>query len=35
MQKPALDDTIQSASIRAADPHASSVAPVKTPNPER
>ena len=35
MQKPALDDTIQSASIRAADPHASSVAPVKSPDPER
>ena len=35
MQKPALDDTIQSASIRTGDSHASPDTPVKTPNPER
>lgn len=33
--KPSLSDQIKSASTRAADPHASSVAPVKTPDPER
>ena len=35
MQKPALDDTIQSASIRTGDSHASPDTPVKTPNPDR
>ena len=35
MLKPALDDTIQSASIRTGDSHTSADTPVKTSDPER